>query len=483
MSPGTARSLVVVLLALVVSAGACASDLPGGMTGEPYVTVRRATRPRDLSKEFMQKGPDFSLEYGGKRVTPTMPGFIYHGERIQGDRLLLENRHRGVRGWVPLNSVVPVTEAEAYFSQEILRDPAESFGFLMRGLARFEKDNCDHALADFNEALRLDPKNVAALITRAVVGLIRNRPDQGLADANKAVELDSRNCYALEQRAMIYSSLKKDDEALRDFGHALELGSRWVMTYVGQGMIYVKRGDLERAQVEMQRALQIDPTCIPAFVYLAAIHLMRSDLDRALVAANKAIEIQPEYGEAYAARAVIHRSLGHINQSLKDLDQAIRLDPQDANPVRNRALFKADLGDYKAALADVETAIRLDPNHAESHHGRAWILATCPDTKIRNGQEAVASAARACELTNSKNHRYLSTLAIAYSETGDFAAAVKWQGSALDMLAANDPERRDYGKLLKRYQAGKPYHRLGLLESLGLKSSTVAAKTGSRNQD
>jgi tetratricopeptide (TPR) repeat protein len=282
---------------------------------------------------------------------------------------------------------------------------------------------------------------------------------------------------------MIFSSLKKDDEALRDFGHALELGSRWVMSYVGQGMISVKRGDLEKAQVEMQRALQIDPKCIQALFFLAAIHLMRSDLDRALAAANKAIEIEPKYGEAHAVRAVIHRSLGHIKLALDDLDQAISVDPRDANPVLNRGLFKVDLGDYKSGLSDVETAIRLDPNHAESHHGRAWILATCPDARIRNGQRAVTSAARACELTKFKNHRYLSTLAIAYSETGDFATAVKWQGTALNMLAANDPERRDYGKLLKRYQAGKPYHRLGLLESLGLKSPTVAAKTRARSVD
>ncbi len=233
----------------------------------------------------------------------------------------------------------------------------------------------------------------------------------------------------------------------------------------------------------MQRALQIDPNCVQAFIYLAAIHLKRSDPDRALAAANKAIQIDPEYGEAYNARAVINRSIGHIKQALKDLDQAIRLDPTDANVVFSRAFFKVELGDYNSALADVEAAIRLDPSNAESHHGRAWILATCPDARIRSGAQAVASAARACELTNFKNPRFVSTLAIAYSETGDFAAAVKWQESAIALLAANDPERREYSKLLDRYKAGKPHHRLGLLELLGLRSPTVAAKSGARSQD
>jgi Tfp pilus assembly protein PilF len=287
----------------------------------------------------------------------------------------------------------------------------------------------------------------------------------------------------LEQRAMIYSSLKKDNEALQDLDRAIELGSRWVMTYVGRGMIYLKRGELKRAQVEMQQALQIDPNCVQALIYLAAIHLKLNDPDRALAAANKAIQIDPQYGEAYNARAVIHRSIGHVNQALKDLDQAIRIDPTDANAVLNRAFFKVELNDYKSAVADVDAAIGLDPNDAESQHGRAWILATCPDARFRNGQQAVVSAARACELTNFKNHRFLSTLAIACSEAGDFAAAVKWQESAVALLAANDPERREYSKLLNRYKAGKPYHRIGLLESLGRRPATVAANPGSLNQD
>ncbi len=483
MSPIRLRWLIALFLVLIVAASARPSDQTGGVAFEPYVRPKRATRPRDLTKEFVQREPGFSLEYGGKRVSPTMPGFLYHGERIEGDRLLLENRHRGIRGWVPVSAVVPVAEAEAFFSHEILRYPRDSFAFLMRALVRLEKDDQEHALADLNEALRREPKNVTALITRAFLLRIGQQPAQALAEADKAVAFDPRNCYALEQRAMIYSSLKKDDEALRDFERAIELGSRWVMTYVGRGTVYLKRGELQRAQVEMQQALQIDPNCVQAFIYLAAIHLKLSDPDRALAAANKAIQIDPEYGEAYNARAVINRSIGHIKQALKDLDQAIQIDPADANAVLNRAFFKVELGDYRSALADVETAIRLDPNNAESHHGRAWILATCPDGRIRNGEQAVASAARACELTNFKNPRFVSTLAIAYSETGDFAAAVKWQESAIALLAANDPERREYGKLLNRYKTGKPYHRLGLLESLGRRSATVAAKAESGSQD
>ncbi|MGO9468581.1 MAG: tetratricopeptide repeat protein [Isosphaeraceae bacterium] len=226
MSPIRNRWLVALLLVLATGIYARASDLPGGIACDPYVVFHASTRPRDLTREFVQRGPDFALENGGRRMSPSMPGFIYHGERIEGDRLLLENRHRSIRGWAPVSAVIPVTEADEFFSRAILQHPTDSFAYLMRGLARFEKTDCDHALADLNEALRLDPKNVAALITRAVLGLTKNRSDQALADANQAVELDPRNAFGDEQRAMIHASVKNDEAALRDFERALELGSR-----------------------------------------------------------------------------------------------------------------------------------------------------------------------------------------------------------------------------------------------------------------
>jgi hypothetical protein len=44
--------------------------------------------------------------------------------------------------------------------------------------------------------------------------------------------------------------------------------------------------------------------------------------------------------------------------------------------------------------------------------------------KYRNGKLAVLEAGRACELTNWQQERFVSTLASAYAEAGDFASAL-----------------------------------------------------------
>src|SRR5262245_12654781 len=87
----------------------------------------------------------------------------------------------------------------------------------------------------------------------------------------------------------------------------------------------------------------------------------------------------------------------------------------------------------------------------------AVIRAGCPVEKYRDGAKAVEDAKGACELSGWKDPKHLEALAAAYSEDGDFDAAVKWQKKALD-----DPEyAKKYGEtgrnLLSLYERKEAY--------------------------
>jgi tetratricopeptide (TPR) repeat protein len=160
---------------------------------------------------------------------------------------------------------------------------------------------------------------------------------------------------------------------------------------------------------------------------------------------------------------------GRHEQARAILDDAVRADPNNPAAYGNRATFYLALRDDEHALFNLGEVIRLSPGSAVAHNERAWLLATCRDEKLRDGRQAVESATRACELTEGKNPRYLATLAAAYSEAGDFAAAAQCQERAIALLAATSRDASEYRKVLDRYRAKKPYRALGLLEELGIK--------------
>ena len=171
---------------------------------------------------------------------------------------------------------------------------------------------------------------------------------------------------------------------------------------------------------------------------------------------SRAIKLEPEKGGGYGGRAVAYMSLGQRKAALDDLNHAIRFDPMRADLFRDRGQVYAMDGLWPQALADMETAIRLDPGDVEAHVSLAWTLATCSDAKLRDGTKAVASATRACELTQWKSARPVATLAAAFAEKGDFGGAVQMQRKALEVTPEKDPIRAITRRASNDIAAGSP---------------------------
>jgi uncharacterized protein len=71
--------------------------------------------------------------------------------------------------------------------------------------------------------------------------------------------------------------------------------------------------------------------------------------------------------------------------------------------------------------------------YIESKNNAAWMLATCPDSKHRNGRRAVELIEEAIQQLG-RDAGYISTLAAAYAEIGEFVRAMEYQEESIWLM-------------------------------------------------
>ena len=181
----------------------------------------------------------------------------------------------------------------------------------------------------------------------------------------------------------------------------------------------------------------------------------KGDLDRAIADYDAAIRANPLYVAAFANRGLAKRDMGDVDGGIADLSRAIEINPKLASAYVARGSAKLRKGDAEAAIVDYTHAIEIDPKLATAYNSLAWALATAQQPAVRDGQRAVETALKACELSEWKNPTYLDTLAASYARAGNFSDAVKWQHKALESPRPADAE--GFAQHLRRYEEGKPW--------------------------
>ncbi len=175
------------------------------------------------------------------------------------------------------------------------------------------------------------------------------------------------------------------------FRHCVAVTSRNYLAETSLGRALAEQDRLAEAEVHFRASLNICTNYVHALNNLAMVLTLQGRIEEALPYAESEIKLRPEKLEVYCA-------LGPA------------LDAQ---------------GQTAKAIAVYRLSCRLQPGRAVLFNNLAWILATHPDARFRNGQEAVELAKHACELTQNRAAILVGTLGAAYAEAGRFDDAVK----------------------------------------------------------
>ncbi len=258
----------------------------------------------------------------------------------------------------------------------------------------------------------------------------QDKIDLAAAEALKAVKTDPSNAIARGFRALSLSELGQDKGAIEEAERALELNPTGSGPHLDLA-ICVKPSDQERAIAEARRAIELGPENSSAYQFLINCLLESQHYTEAADLGREWLVVSPYDAAAHSALGSALAAKGDLVPAVQHLGYVMMLRPdleQAHAQLRQILLSFAKESDGLQRLREIAANAPDSPRMLDEV---AWLLATYPDSKSRDGVEAVRLAERACALTERRIPALLDTLAAAYAEAGDFSRAISAGEEAL----------------------------------------------------
>jgi len=196
-----------------------------------------------------------------------------------------------------------------------------------------------------------------------------------------------------------------------------------------------------------------------SLVHMGNLMAKQGEYREAIEKLEAALAMNPNLYGARIALGNAFINIGQPDKAEPHLERAVAARPDDPEARAQLGLVHLVAGDQRAAVRALREALDLDPDRPGDLNNLAWVLATSPDDSLRDGDEAVALAERARDLTSGQNGGYLDTLAAAYAEVGRFDAAIEAASRAVELVRAEgdgEKARRIEARLVG-YREGRSY--------------------------
>jgi tetratricopeptide (TPR) repeat protein len=215
----------------------------------------------------------------------------------------------------------------------------------------------------------------------------------------------------------------RTDEAIIHLQALLKEDPNDAQLHYNLGNALRKKGDSRGAIAAYEKALAIQGR-YPAAHYNMGIALDRNgQIEEAIAHYREAVKEQPNYPEAYYLLGNDLLQKARVDDAIAAYEQTLKSQPTDPGVENNIGLALLQKGRPSEAIARWHNAIALQPDSVDSLNNLAWILATFPESWIRNRNQALALAKRANQLSGDNNPAVLRTLAAACAENGRFTEA------------------------------------------------------------
>jgi tetratricopeptide (TPR) repeat protein len=176
---------------------------------------------------------------------------------------------------------------------------------------------------------------------------------------------------------------------------------------------------------------------------------------------RQALRVSPDSDTlAYLAAALVGQ--GRLPDARDAARQALELDPSSARAYEQLARAHAGAGEWRDAVAALRGGMDMTSRDARLARLLAGMLATAPDTAIRDGPEAVRLTQEVMSQAGeaaASDPRLLDQLAMAYASAGQFPEAAHTVRRAIEAAqkAGMARQAQDMERRLALYLTNRPY--------------------------
>ncbi len=259
-----------------------------------------------------------------------------------------------------------------------------------------------------------------------------------LAHYRRVTELDPDAADAHQKLALLLVQAQRLPEALPHTRRAIELrpDDAKLRANLGALLLGLRRSD--EAELAYRSALAIRPDLPDAHHGLGLAALQKEQPQQALPHLRRALALE-ESPQLHAELAQALLNLQQYADALPHVQALADRDPRNpAHPLLQASILRR-LDRHEEAAARLRHAAALAPEDPRILNDLAWLLATCPDDTVRDGQRALAAARAAAAMTRRQSPAILDTLAAAHAAAGDFPAAAATAREALSLLQGQPP--------------------------------------------
>ncbi|HEV2329126.1 MAG TPA: tetratricopeptide repeat protein [Verrucomicrobiae bacterium] len=314
-------------------------------------------------------------------------------------------------------------EAQAHYHAALALFPKCADAFSGLGDLNLKQGRLDEAIIEYQQALKIDPDLVEAHNNLGHCLLHTGRLDDAITQFETAAQMRPRSVNYRNALGAAYAKKGMWNEAIAQFEKSIEIEPGMADAHNDLGYCLLQTGRADDAIAEHQKAVRLEPGSPSFLVALANALCQKGLFDEAAVEYKKALQLRPDDAEALNNLGYCLRQIGHTDEAIAEFQKAIKIQPNMAGAYFSLGNAYREKKMAAQAIASYQKVMELAPQFVPAQSNLAWMLATWPDSAIRNGDKAITLAKHLNDLAQGHDPKTLRTLAAAYAETGNFAEA------------------------------------------------------------